>query len=80
MVRTVSRVGRSVGAAVTGSRPLGDYELVPLVAGGLLLVALAALVYLYPAVFMWPTAVVAVWTGLSLLREALSVWRERTGR
>jgi phosphatidylserine/phosphatidylglycerophosphate/cardiolipin synthase-like enzyme len=77
VVRAVSGVGRSVGAAVTGSRPLGDYELVPLLSGGLLLVGLAAAAYAYPSVVVWPAVALAVWTGLSLLGEAMRLWRAR---
>jgi phosphatidylserine/phosphatidylglycerophosphate/cardiolipin synthase-like enzyme len=77
IVRTVSGVGRSMGAAVTGSRPLGDYELVPLLAGGLLLVGLAVGVYVSRSIFVWPFMVLAAWTGFSLLGEAVRLWRTR---
>jgi cardiolipin synthase len=80
VVRTVSGVGRSLGAAVTGSRPLGDFELVALVTGGALLVGMSVLVYVYPAVLVWPVAVLAGWGGLSLIGEAVKLWRERRKR
>lgn len=77
VVRSVSSAGRSLGAAVMGSRPLSDYEIFPLIAGGLLLVALAVGVYLVPEVLMWPVVVVATWTGIGLLIEAIRLWRNQ---
>jgi len=80
VVRTMSGVGRSLGAAVTGSRQLGDFELVPLLVGGGALVTLAFVTYRYPAVVMWPLGVFAAWTGLTLVGEAVRLWRERRAR
>jgi hypothetical protein len=77
VVRSVSSAGRSLGAAVTGSRPLSDYEVFPLIAGGLLLVALAVAVYFVPGILMWPVVVIAIWTGIGLLIEAIRLWRNQ---
>ncbi len=77
VVRTMSGVGRSLGAAVTGSRPLGDFEIAPLLAGGTLLIGLALVAYKYPSVLLWPLLVLSGWTGLTLIGEAVRVWRER---
>lgn len=77
VVRTMSGVGRSLGAAVTGSRPLGDFEITPLVTGGALLFGIAFLAWKYPSVLLWPLAVLAAWMGLTLLSEAIRLWRER---
>jgi phosphatidylserine/phosphatidylglycerophosphate/cardiolipin synthase-like enzyme len=80
VVRTVSGVGRSLGAAVTGSRPLGDFELVPLLAGGTFLITGSVLTYLYPALLVWPAGVLAAWAGLSLVGEGVKLWRARRRR
>ncbi len=80
VMRTMSTVGRSLGAAVTGSRPLGDFEFVPLITGGALLVAGSIVGYLYPRVLMWPLVVLAAWTGLSLIGEAIRLRHERKSR
>ena len=76
-VRSVSGVGSSLGAVVTGSRRLEDFEVLPLVGAGLLLVAVAVLAYLRPVVLAWPLALLAVWTGLGFLGEAVRLWRSR---
>jgi phosphatidylserine/phosphatidylglycerophosphate/cardiolipin synthase-like enzyme len=75
--RTVRGVGSSIGAAVTGSRPLEDFEIAPLVATGLLLMALAAVAVWKPPAVAWPIAVLAGWTGLSFMGEALVRWIRR---
>ncbi|HUF47422.1 MAG TPA: phospholipase D-like domain-containing protein [Vicinamibacterales bacterium] len=71
VARTMSGVGRSMGAAVIGSRPLADFEFVPLLAGGCLLVGVAALAWWQPQAFVWPLAALAAWTGITLLIDAV---------
>jgi len=79
-VRAVSGVGSSLGAVVTGSRRLEDFEVVPLVGAGVLLIALATLGFLRPVLLAWPLAFLTVWTGLSFLGEAVKLWRARRRR
>jgi cardiolipin synthase A/B len=74
VVREVTGVARSLGAAVTGSRPLEDFEAGPLVMLSATLIGLAALASWRPAVVAWPLAVVAAWVGLTLMLDA---WRAR---
>ena len=75
--RAVTGVGRSIGAAITGSRPLEDFEIAPLVGVGVLLVALALLAWSRPEVLIWPFVVVAGWTGISFVAEAVAMWWRR---
>jgi hypothetical protein len=77
MIRTVTGVGRSIGAVVTGNRPLEDFEITPLVGAGILLVLLSVLAFWAPKSLAWPVAVIAGWTGLSFMVEAFLMWRRR---
>ena len=64
-------------AAVTGSRQLADFEFVPVLVGGLLLVGLAVLAWWFPKAFAWPFGVLAAWLGLALLVDAVRILRGR---
>lgn len=75
--RTVRGVGSSIGAAVTGSRMLEDYEIMPLMVAGASLAGVTALAVWRPAVVAWPMAVLLGWTGLSFIGEALTLWWHR---
>jgi phosphatidylserine/phosphatidylglycerophosphate/cardiolipin synthase-like enzyme len=77
VVRTVTGVGRSLGAAVTGSRPLDDFEIGPLAAVGAFLTAVALGVFWVPEVLAWSVAIVAGWTGIGFLYEAFNLWWAR---
>ncbi len=76
-VRSVSGVGRSLGAAVTGSRPLGDFEMLPLAGAGAALLAGAALAWFVPWLLVWPVVAASAWIGLSLLAEGFRIFRAR---
>ena len=73
----MSGVGRSLGAAVTGSRPLGDFEVVPLLGAGALLIGGGTAAFFYPSLLVWPAVAMAAWTGLSLITEALALARHQ---
>ena len=77
VIRTMTGVGRSIGAVVTGNRPLEDFEVAPLVGVGVLLALIAVLAWWQPKVLAWPIAVVAAWTGISFIAEAFMLWRNR---
>jgi phosphatidylserine/phosphatidylglycerophosphate/cardiolipin synthase-like enzyme len=77
VIRTMSGIGRSIGAAVTGSRRLEEFEYAPLFTFGTLLSILAILAIIYPRLFAWPMAVLAGWTGASFVLEAVALWRKR---
>jgi phosphatidylserine/phosphatidylglycerophosphate/cardiolipin synthase-like enzyme len=77
VMRTVTGLGRSIGAAVTGNRRLEEFEFAPLFTFGTLLLVLAAIGSVYPSVIAWPLALLAGWTGLSFVWEALWLWRRR---
>jgi cardiolipin synthase len=65
------RIGNALGSALTARRFLGPAERRLMVPGGLLLVLLAVVGALWPAVVAWPLALSCVWLGLALL------WRAR---
>jgi cardiolipin synthase len=77
VAREVTGVARSLGAAVTGSRPLEDFEAGPLLLLGLTTLGLAAAGLYEPRVIAWPVVGVAVWAGVTLLVDA---WKARTER
>jgi phosphatidylserine/phosphatidylglycerophosphate/cardiolipin synthase-like enzyme len=77
VMRTVTGLGRSIGAAVTGNRRLEEFEFAPLLTFGALLTALAAVTFWHPFVVAWPIAVLAGWTGISFVIEAASLLRRK---
>ena len=76
-VRTVSGLGRSLGAAITGSRALEDFEYPPLVIFGVALAALSVVSIIEPRVLAWPTAIFTGWAAVTFLVEAIGIWRRR---
>jgi phosphatidylserine/phosphatidylglycerophosphate/cardiolipin synthase-like enzyme len=76
VVRTVTGVGRSVSAAITGNRPVEDFELAPLIAVGAMLVGVALLGLLAPRALAWPIAILAGWTATTMVVEAWALWRK----
>lgn len=79
VVRTVTGVGRSIGAAFTGNRPLENYELKPILVVATLLAVIAGVGFFFPRVLAWPMAIVAAWITLTLVADAFQIWR-RSGR
>jgi cardiolipin synthase len=77
MLRSVTGVGRSVGAAVTGNRSLEDFEAMPLSLAAAALLAFAVLAFVFPRLLAFPAAGLAAWVGLTFLAEAWAVWRHR---
>lgn len=77
VAREVTGVARSLGAVVTGSRPLEDFEVGPLFTLGAVFLGVAALGVYQPAVLAWPMAAMALWAGLTLLVDA---WKARSER
>jgi len=77
VARTVTGLGRSLGAAMTGNRPLEDFESPPLFAFGALLALLALLAFFKPKALAWPLAVIAMWAGVTFLVEAGQIWLRR---
>jgi len=75
VVRAVTGMSRSIGAAISGNRPLEDFELGPIVVMGVVL-ALVTIVGLFaPRLLAWPVALFTGWTALTFLVEGWSVWR-----
>jgi hypothetical protein len=71
----VTGVGRSLGAAVTGNRPLANEEVTVVVSVAALLAGLAVVGWLAPRLLAWPIAATAAWLALTFLVEAYRVWR-----
>jgi hypothetical protein len=65
-----------VSAAITGNRPVEDFELAPLIAVGAMLVGVALLGLLAPRALAWPIAILAGWTATTMVVEAWAVWRK----
>ena len=76
VARTVTGVGRSLGAAVTGNRLLENFEARPIAVAGALLVALALTAVFAPATVAWPLAAIALYVGITFLVEAWTTWRQ----
>lgn len=77
VVRTMSGLGHSIGAAVTGNRPLEDFEMAPVLAFGVFLAALALLGWFAPRAIGWPVAIVAGWMAATFFVEAWRLWRRK---
>jgi phosphatidylserine/phosphatidylglycerophosphate/cardiolipin synthase-like enzyme len=77
MVRAVSNVGRSIGAAVTGNRRLEDVEAAPIFATGVLLAIAGVVGVIAPRALAWPIAVLTLWAAVTFLAEAWTLWRRR---
>lgn len=77
VLRSVTGVGRSVGAVVTGNRSLESFEATPITVAAAVLLAFAALSFAFPRLLAFPIAGLAAWVGLTFLVEAWVVWRRR---
>ncbi len=73
------RLANSVGAAITNRRVLGRSESSMLGIGGLLLLAIAVVAFLWPRALAWPAAAILLWSGLALLARWLGIRRRRNG-
>ncbi|WP_329740579.1 phospholipase D-like domain-containing protein [Dyella sp. A6] len=67
------RIANTVGAALADRRVLGDTTSGPLLGGTALLVALAVVAWLWPAVVAWPLGLLAAWLALNL---GVRLWRQ----
>jgi phosphatidylserine/phosphatidylglycerophosphate/cardiolipin synthase-like enzyme len=77
VVREVTGVARSVGAALTASRPVEAFEVGPLLVLGAFVAAMAGVAVWYPWVVAWPLAAFFVWAAATLLLDAWFAWRRR---
>lgn len=80
VVREVTGVARSLGAAVTGSRPLEAFEAGPLLLLGSALCLMAVLAVYQPWLLAWPMAALAVWAGITLLVDGWKTLAARRSR
>jgi phosphatidylserine/phosphatidylglycerophosphate/cardiolipin synthase-like enzyme len=75
VVRAVTGVSRSISAAVTGSRPLENFELMPVLGVSVILGLVAVLGFVAPRALAWPIAMLATWMAVTFLVEAWLLWR-----
>jgi phosphatidylserine/phosphatidylglycerophosphate/cardiolipin synthase-like enzyme len=82
LLREVGNLGSAVGAAVTGTRPLEDFEFRPLVTVGSILLLVAALGLWKPQIVFWPLGVLLAAVGLQLICRGVQarVSKRRTRR
>ena len=74
------RLGRTVGAALTEQRVLEAAEAQVLVFVGALLLAIAALAFLWPWVFAAPLGILLTWIALALFARGYALRRARRAR
>ncbi len=77
VVREVTGVARSLGAAVTGSRPLEDFEVGPVLSLSAMLAVVAAVGFVEPRALAWPAGLFAAWLAATLLADGWRAWRRR---
>ena len=73
----VLRLSNAVGAAITGHRVLGPVEAQLMLTAGVLLLACAVAIRLFPGLLLYPVLVMMVWFGLAFLYMAFRLYRER---
>ncbi|HYZ86020.1 MAG TPA: phospholipase D-like domain-containing protein [Bryobacteraceae bacterium] len=71
------RIGNAVGAAITGHRELGPVEAQLMITAGMLFLAIAIVMGLWPAIVLYPAVVIAVWFGAAFLYNGWSLYRKR---
>ncbi len=76
-LRTMTGLGHSIGAAVTGNRQLESWESMPLLVLGAIMALVAVLGFWKPRVLAWPLSVACAWIALSFIAESLGLRRKR---
>lgn len=71
------RLGNAVSAALGGSRVLGETDIRPVIAAGLLLLLLAAVSMALPRVVVIPVALAATWLGFTLIMNGVRLLHAR---
>jgi cardiolipin synthase A/B len=71
------RLGNTLGAALTMHRPLGPTDARVLFAGAALLMVTGAVALLWPAIVVWPLALLSLWIGAGFAIEAWRLWQRR---
>jgi cardiolipin synthase len=73
------RIANNVSAALSAHRVLGDTSSGPPLMGAVVLLVLAIVAVLWPALIGWPFAVLAAWFALNLAVSGLRLWRRHRG-
>ena len=76
-LRTMTGLGHSIGAAVTGNRQLETWESMPLLVIGLIVAMTAVLGFWKARVLAWPLAIALTWVAASFIAEGLGLRRGR---
>jgi hypothetical protein len=76
-LRTVTGIGHSIGAAVTGNRQLESWESTPVLALGVAAALVAGLGFWQPKILSWPVVMLAAWVAVSFITEAVTLWWTR---
>jgi cardiolipin synthase len=71
------RIGNAIGAAFMDSRALGPVESRMMLTAGLVLLALATLIAIFPRLLVYPLAVILTWTAITLLYRSYKLHRAR---
>ena len=71
------RIGNAVGAAFTNRRVLQPVEARVILIAGLLLFAIAALIYFFPRAAGYPLTAIFCWIGMALVYRAWNLHRNR---
>lgn len=74
VVREVTGVARSLSAAVTGSRPLEDFEAGPLMLLGSTFLAVAVVGFWAPRLVAWPVGALCLWIAATMFVDG---WRAK---
>lgn len=73
-------VGNTMGAAITNRRVLGPADVKTMTLGGFALLALAAIVSLWPLLLVIPLALLAAWVAIAILIRAWRLHQESRTR
>jgi cardiolipin synthase len=74
------RIGRTVGAALTGQRVLATAEALIVAVFGVVLLAFAVIALLWPMVVVVPLSILGAWMAIALLGRAYALRRQRRAR
>ena len=77
VVREVTGIARSVGASITASRPLEDFEVGPLLLLGSVGALVAVAAVWRPGLITWPVAAFSIWAAITLFMNAWFAWRQK---
>ncbi len=72
----VLAITNTIGAVITRRRPLGPAEARLMLSGGLVLLVLSLIGWMWPLIVVVPLEIAGMWLGVGLLLKAYKLWRE----